>query len=532
MLALTKKQKLEKVMGSFELFAKNFIKIIDNNGDIVPFILNKEQSDYISTVKKYNVILKGRQIGFTTLSLAYMLYSAITKPDTSYMIMTHHNSVSKSLFVKVKKMYKNLPHDKYPELFPKDSLNNRDELFLSNGSRIIISTAGGDDAISGNTFQFIHFSEMGKYPNNVQEEILSTAIPALAKNDSAMIWIESTGMGYNYFAELFLKSYRGKESVWNAKFYSWLADAYRQQFKVVFDEAEEWFKLHNKGNRLREKDLEHDEQILFEKYGATLRQLMFRRYYIATNSIDKWNREFPTTPDQAFQTSNESVFSTDKIVERLQFVNEPLPYNELSDLPEVLKPYLGKSLYIWHLPVRGKRYYTGADTASGGGKNSDFSTISIFDADGQQVASFYNNEVPVYKFAEIVDSLARYYNFSFLVIESNSYGLPLIERIRKEKNYLNMYKHKTFDQKGKKRLKVGWQTTKTNKAILISDFKEQFEVGMINIECKQTLEQMKIFVDQDGKLGNKRGTGDCYHDDLVISAALAIQGMKAGKWYV
>ncbi|WP_414852361.1 hypothetical protein [Brevibacillus sp. IT-7CA2] len=32
------------------------------------------------------------------------------------------------------------------------------------------------------------------------------AIPALAKNDSAMIWIESTGMGYNYFAELFPKS--------------------------------------------------------------------------------------------------------------------------------------------------------------------------------------------------------------------------------------------------------------------------------------------------------------------------------------
>ncbi|CAI8818464.1 hypothetical protein EMIT07CA2_210075 [Brevibacillus sp. IT-7CA2] len=53
------------------------------------------------------------------------------------MIMTHHNSVSKSLFVKVKEMFKNLPHDKYPELVPKISLNNRDELFLTNGSRII-----------------------------------------------------------------------------------------------------------------------------------------------------------------------------------------------------------------------------------------------------------------------------------------------------------------------------------------------------------------------------------------------------------
>lgn len=34
---------LQKVVGDFRLFAKNFIKIIDNNGDSVPFILNAEQ---------------------------------------------------------------------------------------------------------------------------------------------------------------------------------------------------------------------------------------------------------------------------------------------------------------------------------------------------------------------------------------------------------------------------------------------------------------------------------------------------------
>ncbi|CAI8818578.1 hypothetical protein EMIT07CA2_210077 [Brevibacillus sp. IT-7CA2] len=37
---------------------------------------------------------------------------------------------------------------------------------------------------------------------------------------------------------------------------------------------------------------------------------------------------------------------------------------------------------------------------------------------------------------------------------SLSLSPTLNERIRKEKNYL-LYKHKTFDLKGKKRLKVG-----------------------------------------------------------------------------
>lgn len=80
MAVKTKQNKaLEKVMSDFRLFAKNFIKIIDNNGESVPFILNPEQEQFTDEMAKFNVLLKGRQIGFTTWSLAYMLYSAITK---------------------------------------------------------------------------------------------------------------------------------------------------------------------------------------------------------------------------------------------------------------------------------------------------------------------------------------------------------------------------------------------------------------------------------------------------------------------
>lgn len=57
----TKQNKaLQKVMNDFRLFAKNFIKIIDNNGNSVPFILNPEQEQFINDMEKYNIILKGR----------------------------------------------------------------------------------------------------------------------------------------------------------------------------------------------------------------------------------------------------------------------------------------------------------------------------------------------------------------------------------------------------------------------------------------------------------------------------------------
>ncbi|MBE2924753.1 DNA packaging protein [Anoxybacillus flavithermus] len=525
---LTKEEKLRIIMSDFKLFAKNFIKIVDNFGNTVPFVLNPEQEQFMNEMSKYNIILKGRQIGFTTLSLAYMLYSAITKPDTNYIIMTHHASVSKSLFVKIKKMYKNLPHDKY-DIFPKALLNNRDEMFLDNGSRIIIATAQGEDAISGNSFQMIHLSEMAKYPADVQEEIIATCIPALAKNESSAIIIESTAFGFNTYQEMFMKAYRDKESVWKAFFFSWLAKAYEKQFRHTFDEAENWFKLNNQGRRMTYDDLEHDEKILRDQYGATYRQLMFRRYYIQTNSLEKFRREFPTTPDEAFAETSKSVFDTNKIIERLHHVIPPLETKEVYDiLPDVLRQYINKNLFIYHLPKSKVRHYAGVDVASGQG--GDYSTMSIFDADGQQVASFYANDIPVYKFAEIVDSLGRFYNYAFICVERNSYGLPLLERLRKEYEYMNLLKQKVFDQRGKRKMQLGFQTTNVTKPIIINDMKEMFELGLINIECVRTLEEMKIYQEKNGKMGNKKGQNN--HDDLVISVAMACQAMKQAKYYV
>lgn len=526
-------KKLQQVLDDPRLFFKNFIKITDNNGVNVPFVMNPEQEKFTNEMVKYNIILKGRQIGFTTWSLAYMIYSALTKPDTSYLMMTHHNKVTQSLLRRINKMYKSLPHEKYPNLFSKKVISNRDEIYFENGSRIQVATAGGEDSISGNTFQLIHLSEMAKYPTEQQEEIIATSIPALAKNPHSKIVIESTALGYNTYQEMFMRAYRGGESVWKAHFYSWLAKAYSSQFKHSFNEAEEWFKLHNKGNRMSKDDLDHDEKVLREKYGATYRQLMYRRHYIETNNLEKWNREFPIYPEQAFQTSNVAVFDTSKIIERLQNVLPPLSTNEVyNNLSEVLKPYINKNLFIYRLPKRGMRMYAGADVASGSGGNTDNSTCTILNAEGEQMASWYSNDVPVHRFAEILDSLGRYFNYAYLCVERNSYGLPCLESLRKKYGYLNLLKQKVFDQKGKRKLQLGYMTTNVTKSVLISDMVENFDLNMIVLECVATLEEMKIYQDLDGKgkMGNKRGNQ--LHDDLVISTAMAIQAMKQAKYYV
>lgn len=96
---------------------------------------------------------------------------------------------------------------------------------------------------------------------------------------------------------------------------------------------------------------------------------------------------------------------------------------------------------------------------------------------------------------------------------------------------MNLLKQKVFDQKGKRKLQLGFMTTNTTKPIIINDLKENFELGLININCVQTLEEMKIYQeDSNGKMGNKKGAN--LHDDLVIANAMACQAMKQSKYYV
>lgn len=523
MARITKADKLKIINDNPKLWLQNFVKIVDNNGDLVPFKVNEQQEMFINEMTKFNIIAKARQIGFSTLSLGLCLYYACLNKNTNYLLVSYKSDSSTSLFEKLKMMYDSLPHDKYK--FPSIKRSNRDEFVLDNGSRIQCVVAGVKDIGRGTTYQYILLSEFAFYQN--QEKVLLSAEQALAKNESSRIVIETTSNGFNHYQKIFMNAFKGK-SKYKAFFFPFYSSAYVKQFKHEYDQAEAWYKESNRGQRLRPDELDKDEKILYEN-GATLKQLMWRRWKLLDMSIQEFYQEFPSNPMESFISSGFSVFDQSKVIARINGLVKEIDKTQLKEIPDLLQAYLGKGLFLYKLPKRNEKYYGGVDTSSGSG--SDFSTISIIDSDGEQVASFYNNKVPVYLFAEIIDCLGKFYNYAFLVVERNSYGLPLLERLRKEYEYLNLYKHKVFNQQtGKKQMKLGWQTSQVTKSVLISDFKEYFEQGMVMINCRETLSQMQIFVESDGKTGNKKGENN--HDDLVISFALAVQGIKANKWYV
>jgi hypothetical protein len=76
----------------------------------------------------------------------------------------------------------------------------------------------------------------------------------------------------------------------------------------------------------------------------------------------------------------------------------------------------------------------------------------------------------------------------------------------------------------------GWYTDSVSKTKLVNDCKEAFETGIILVNDKETLEEMKIYQEKNGSFGNVRG--ELNKDDRVDSLMLAVQSLKSGRYYI
>ena len=169
----------------------------------------------------------------------------------------------------------------------------------------------------------------------------------------------------------------------------------------------------------------------------------------------------------------------------------------------------------------------GVDSGEGLGGGNDYSVISIVDKDGFQCAEWRSNKVKPYEFAELVYKIAIWYNKGLLVIEKASAGHTVVDKIRNDYHYVNMYKYKSYDQKsGKSKRKIGWETTSKSKPMMISDMQELFETGQCLVNSKDLLQEMKLFELVGDKMEAITG-----HDDAVMAFAMALQGLKSGQYY-
>lgn len=275
----------------------NLYKITDKGGNAVRFQPNDAQLEFLSEVHDLNIILKARQLGFTTLCCLIYLDAAIFRPNTRAGVIAHKLDDAKVIFRdKVKFPFDNLDDGIKDQVAIRQ--DSADTLTLANNSSIRVSTS-----MRSGTLQYLHISEFGKicsqYPEKARE-IVTGALNTIEAGQ--FVVIESTAEGQDGKFYEMVQTARNKEAAGTV--------LTPLDFKFHFFP---WFEDRNYSLDYGPPVIPDDERAYFDKLetqtGVTISPQQ-RAWYIkkAETQGGDMRREYPSTPEEAFEQALEGAY--------------------------------------------------------------------------------------------------------------------------------------------------------------------------------------------------------------------------------
>jgi len=168
----------------------NLYRIQDKKGRDVTFRPNAAQCAFLENMHSFNLILKARQLGFTTLIGIWALDQCLFKDNVRAGIIAHTVEDAEEIFrTKVKYPFERLPAGLRRILKARqDSVR---QLTFPNGSSLRVGTS-----MRSGTLNILHVSEYGKicarYPEKARE-VRTGALNAVEQGQT--VFIESTAEG-------------------------------------------------------------------------------------------------------------------------------------------------------------------------------------------------------------------------------------------------------------------------------------------------------------------------------------------------
>ena len=124
-------------------FITNYCKISHPQRGVIPFKAYDFQEDLLKDFNDYrfNVVLKARQLGISTVTAAYTVWLMLFHRDKNILVVATKLQTATNLVRKVKKIMKTLPDWMR---ISNISIDNRTSFELSNGSQIKASSTSSD----------------------------------------------------------------------------------------------------------------------------------------------------------------------------------------------------------------------------------------------------------------------------------------------------------------------------------------------------------------------------------------------------
>lgn len=475
------------------------------------FKLNAMQNALIDNIQNRNLVLKMRQGGVTTFSCIYALDMALWNEGSHTAIMAHVRENVKKFFRIIKNAFNAFQRD-WGTLYPvSTTIDNVNELKINEtGSELTVCTEA-----KGLTLDFLHISEAAF----VEDDRISESIEAVPM--SGTVVLETTpNTASGFFYDLWYTGEFDDFKSFTNHFYPWW-----YQYPEPGDITKEMLK--------KKMNLSDKEKQLMKAHDLELAHIIWRRIKISECGGDEgeFARKYPEDPLTCFLAGTQSYFEADIMmshwknektpvfVGELEYDDKKLKFIERS--PGKLKEFCGWK--VWQKPEKVRTYAIGADVAEGVGK--DASVASVVDVKtGVVVAQYWSDIADIDTFAAELYKGGKYYNTAHMIVECNNVGHGVLAHLGGQVGglkYPKLYRRYELDEyTQKKTKKLGWKTTRGNKAVIIGKLKSALRDGKLTIFDKYSLQELSSFVRdlKTGKLGAESKGGS--HDDRVMSMAL------------
>jgi hypothetical protein len=483
------------------------------------------------------IVLKGRQLGITTISLAMDLYWHFLNPGMQGTLTTDTEE-NREQFRSTLQMYMDgLPKEYKIPLMS----HNRNQMVLKNRSRMFYQVAGTRSKGTlgrGKGITFLHGTETSSWGD---EEGLASLLASLAETNPLRYYMfESTARGFNMYHDMWTVAKKARTQ--KAIFCGW----WRNQLYAADPESDIYRTYWDGKLSAEEKEWTREVRKIYN-YEINSRQMAWWRWKLYEGLKDEslMYQEFPPTEDYAFIMTGSSFFSTArctdamKVAKRIEANYFRFSMGANFQDTELLKSNARLStMTIWEEPMAQGYYVIGADPAYGSSDWADRFCVQVYRcyADGlDQVAEFCTSELNTFQFAWVICYLAGAYRNSTLNLEVNGPGQAVINEMRNLKRQatsmggqegkslhdvlgnMQHYLWRRNDNFGNVSNSIGWVTTHNSKERMLNYFKDYFERNMLQVYSTELLDEMKGIVRDQGTIA-AYGRGK---DDRVIASALA-----------
>jgi len=182
-------------------FINNYVKIVNVDKGLVPFEMWNFQEEMVDTFhnNRFSICKMPRQVGKTTTTAGYMLWSVLFQENYSIAILANKGSLAREILGRIQYAYEYLP------LWLQQGIKvwNKGNIELENGSKInaYATSAAG---VRGGTYNLIFLDEFAFVPKNMADDFFTSTYPVVTSGKTSKVIVVSTPYGLNHFYKMWV----------------------------------------------------------------------------------------------------------------------------------------------------------------------------------------------------------------------------------------------------------------------------------------------------------------------------------------